>query len=165
MWAYLVRRVDNMAAIQADLKKIGIDVKPNPIPAGTFFGDYASGADMMTGKFDMAIFTTGYYPDPGTALGNWDCPDVPSKDNPNGANNYHICDAKLDEMFKQALASADPATRKKVYDQIQQYMYDTVLMVPLYARANVFAYNSRWVFPPSSGYSNFAWDSEYFDVK
>jgi peptide/nickel transport system substrate-binding protein len=157
------RRIDNMAAIQAELKKIGIDVKPNPIPAGTFFGDYASGADMATGKFDMAIFTTGYYPDP-DAAGNWECAGVPSRDNPNGANNYHICDPKLDEMWKQGLASADPAARKKVYDQIQQYMYDNVLMVPLYARANVYAYQDTFVFPPTSGSSNFAWDAEYFDT-
>ncbi|HTO99965.1 MAG TPA: peptide ABC transporter substrate-binding protein [Anaerolineales bacterium] len=158
------RRIDNMAALQADLKKIGIDIKPNPIPAGTFFGTYQEGADMTTGKFDMAIFTTGYYPDP-DATGNWDCPDVPSKDNPLGANDYHLCDPKLDAMWAQGLATADPAGRKKVYDEIQQYMYDNVLMVPLYARANVFAYNDRFVFPPSSGYSNFGWDAENFDVK
>ncbi len=157
------RRIDDMAAIQADLKKVGIDVKPNPIPAGTFFGDYASGADMMTGKFDMAIFTTGYYPDP-DAAGNWNCAGVPSKDQPNGANNYHICDPKLDAMWEQALATADPAGRKQVYDEIQKYMYDNVLMIPLYARANVFAYLDSFQFPPSSGYSNFAWDSEYFDT-
>ena len=58
------RRIDDMAAIQADLKKVGIDIKPNPIPAGTFFGSYTEGADMPLGKFDMAIYTTGFYPDP-----------------------------------------------------------------------------------------------------
>jgi peptide/nickel transport system substrate-binding protein len=158
------RRIDDVLAIQADLKKIGIDIKPNHIPSGTFFGSYGEGADMATGKFDMAIFTTGYYPDP-DAAGNWDCPDVPSKANPQGANDYHICDPKLDDMWKQGLVSADPATRKKVYDAIQQYMYDNVLMVPLYARANVFASVDRLVFPPSSGYSNFAWDMENYDVK
>jgi peptide/nickel transport system substrate-binding protein len=157
------RRVDDMAAIQADLKKIGIDVKPNPIPAGTFFGSYQEGADMATGKFDMAIFTTGYYPDP-DATSSWDCADVPSKANPLGANDYHLCDPKLDAMFQQGSATADPAARKKIYDQIQQYMYDNVLMVPLYARADVYAYDSRLVFPPSSSYSNAFWDAENFDV-
>ncbi len=157
------RRVDDVLAIQADLKKIGIDIKPNHIPAGTFFGSYTEGADLETGKFDMAIFTTGYYPDP-DATGSWDCADVPSKDNPTGANDYHLCDPKLDDMWKQGLATADPAARKKVYDQIQQYMYDNVLMVPLYARANVYAFRDSLVFPPSSGYSNAFWDAEMFDV-
>jgi peptide/nickel transport system substrate-binding protein len=158
------RRIDDVLAIQADLKKIGIDIKPNHIPAGTFFGSYTEGADMPLGKYDMAIYTTGYYPDP-DASSSWDCQDVPSKDSPNGGNTYHICDPKLDDLFAQALKSADTATRKAVYDQIQQYMYDNVLMVPLYARANVYAFRDRLVFPPSSGYSNAFWDAENFDVK
>jgi hypothetical protein len=37
-------------------------------------------------------------------------------------------------------------------------------MVPLYARANVYASNDRLVFPPSSGYANAFWDAEMFDV-
>ena len=157
------RRIDDVLAIQADLKKIGIDIKPNHLPAGTFFGSYTEGADMPLGKYDMAIFTTGYYPDPDSSSG-WRCADVPNADNPSGGNSYHICDPKLDAMFEQALESADPATRKAVYDEIQQYMYDNVLMIPLYARANVYAYNDRFVFPPSSGYSNAFWDAEEFDV-
>jgi len=40
-----------------------------------------------------------------------------------------------------------------------------VLMVPLYARANVYAFRDTLVFPPSSGYSNAFWDAEMFDVK
>jgi peptide/nickel transport system substrate-binding protein len=158
------RRVDDVLAIQSDLKKVGIDIKPNHLPAGTFFGSYSEGADMPLGKFDMAIFTTGYYPDP-DATSSWDCADVPSKENPSGANDYHLCDPKLDQMFADALKTADPAGRKKVYDQIQQYQYDNVLMIPLYARANVYAYNERVVFPPTSGYSNAFWDAENFDVK
>ncbi len=158
------RRVDDMAAIQADLKKIGIDVKPNPIPAGTFFGSYTEGADMPKGNFDMAIYTTGFYPDP-DPTGSLDCADVPNKDNPSGGNNYHLCDPKVDAFLKQGLATADPAARKQVYDQLQQYMYDQALVVPLYARANVYAYADRFIFPPSSGYGNAFWDSENFDVK
>jgi peptide/nickel transport system substrate-binding protein len=158
------RRIDDVLAIQADLKKIGIDIKPNHLPAGTFFGSYTEGADMPTGKFDMAIFTTGYYPDP-DAQSNWNCANVTSKDNPSGGNNYHICDPKMDAMWEAGLATADPAARKKVYDEIQQYMYDNVLMIPLYARANVFAFRDNFVFPPSSGYSNAFWDAEEFDTK
>ncbi len=158
------RRVDNMAAIQADLKKIGIDVKPNPIPAGTFFGSYTEGADMPKGNFDMAIYTTGFYPDPDPG-DTFKCSGVPNAANPTGQNNYHVCDVKMDKIFDDTLASSDPAARKKVYDEIQQYQYDNVTMVPLYARANVYAYRDRFLFPPSSGYSQGFWNSEAFDVK
>ena len=157
------RRVDDMTAIQADLKKIGIDIKPNPIPAGTFFGSYAEGADMATGKYDMAIFTTGFYPDPDPS-GNLDCASVPNKASPGGGNNWHLCDPQIESLINAGLATADTDARKKTYDQLQQYMYDNVTVVPLYGRANVFGYVSTLVFPPSSGYSNFAWDMENFDT-
>ena len=61
--------------------------------------------------------------------------------------------------------AADPATRKKAYDAIQQYQYDNVLIVPLYARANVYAYQDRLIFPPSSGYWQCFLGCEDFDVK
>jgi peptide/nickel transport system substrate-binding protein len=160
------RRIDDMAAIQADLKKVGIDIKPNPIPAGTYFGSYSEGADLQTGKFDLAIYTTGFYPDPDPG-DSFLCSGVPSKDNPTGQNNYHYCDPALDKMFADGVAVADPAARKMIYDQIQQYMYDNVLIVPLYARANVYAYRDNFVFPPSSGYAGgggAAWDAEDIDV-
>src|SRR5262249_2608064 len=146
-------------------KKIGIDIKPNHIPAGTFFGSYPEGADLPHGNFDMGIFTTGFYPDPdpGDAFL---CSGVSSKDNQSGGNTaYHICDPKLDELFAAGLATSDTAARKKAYDAIQQYQYDNVLFIPLYARANVYGYADRLIFPPSSAYGNAFWDAFDFDVK
>ncbi len=160
------RRIDNMAAIQGDLKKVGIDIKPNPIPAGTFFGAYSEGADMPLGKFDMAIYTTGFYPDPDTG-DTFLCDGVNSKEHPTGQNNYHICDPKMDDMFAAGLKTADAAGRKKAYDEIQQYQYDNTYIIPLYARANVYAYQKTLVFPLSSGYSGGgggAWAAEYYDT-
>ena len=43
-------------------------------------------------------------------------------------------------------------------------MYDNVLMVPLYARANIYGFADTLVFPPSSGYANAFWDMENFDT-
>jgi peptide/nickel transport system substrate-binding protein len=158
-------RVDTMNALRDMYSKIGVELKPNPIPSGTFFGSYSEGADMPLGKFDMSIFTTGFYPDPYTDT--FLCVSVPNKANPSGDNTYHYCDqtGKSDQLFAQLNASSDTAARKTAVDAIQQYQYDQVLFVPLYARANVFGYSDRFVFPPTSGYSNFAWDAFDFDVK
>ena len=158
------RRVDNVLAIQSELKKIGIEIKPNHIPAGTYFGSYSEGADLPHGNYDMGIYTTGFYPDP-DSQSSFICKEVPNKDNQSGGNSYHLCDPKLDEMFAAGIASADNATRKVAYDAIQQYIYDNVLVVPLYARANVYGYGDRLIFPPSSGYGGWAWDAFNFDVK
>ena len=158
-------RQDEQAAIQANLKQVGIDVKTIATPAGTFFGAYTDGANMPTGKFDMAIYTTGFYPDP-DPTGSFACVNVPNKANPSGNNNYHYCDqtGQMDKLFLQGTASADPATRKPIYDAIQKYQYDNALFVPLYARANVYGYSARLVFPPSSGFCGWACDMLDWDV-
>jgi len=159
-------RVNEIAAIQVDLKKIGIDIKPNHIQAATFFGSYASGADMATGNFDMAIYTTGFFPDPDPG-DSFSCAGVPSQSNPNpnSFNGYHFCDPKMDQLIAAGLASADPAIRKIAYDAVQKYQYDNVLFIPLYARANVYGYADRFVFPPSSSWGGWAWDAYDFDIK
>jgi peptide/nickel transport system substrate-binding protein len=152
-------RQDEQAAIQANLKQIGVDIKTVATPSGTFFGSYTDGANMATGKFDMSIFTTGFFPDPYTD--SFLCTSIPSKTNPSGDNDYHYCDqsGQTETMFKQLSTSADPVVRKTAVDAIQKYQYDNVLFIPLYARADVFGFSDRFVFPPTSGYSGWAWDA------
>jgi peptide/nickel transport system substrate-binding protein len=161
-------RVDTMNAMADMYKKIGVELKPNPLPAGTFFGSYTEGADMQLGKFDFAIFTTGFYPDPNPA-DYFLCSGIPNKDHQSGQNLYHYCDqtGQMDKLMAAANASADPAVRKTAFDAIQQYQYDNVIFIPLYARANVSAYTDRFIFPKTSAYCYFACPSTVvqWDVK
>ncbi|HLA86571.1 MAG TPA: peptide ABC transporter substrate-binding protein, partial [Anaerolineales bacterium] len=57
-------RIDIATIVQSDLAKIGVEFKPIHTPAGTFFASYVAGGVMPTGKYDMAGYTTGFYPDP-----------------------------------------------------------------------------------------------------
>lgn len=156
-------RKDMAVAVQGMLAKIGVEFKPIHTPSGTFFGNYASGANMMTGKFDMAGYTTGFYPDPYTD--QFLCSSVVANQNQGGDNNYHICDPKMDEMFKAANSSADPAVRKKAIDEIQKYQFDQALIIPMYARANVMSYLDRFVLPPTSVIGGMMGDTFDWDVK
>ena len=156
-------RIDMATSVQGMLQQIGVEFKPVFTPSGTFFGNYASGADMATGKFDMAGYTTGFYPDPYTD--GFLCSSVISAQNQGGDNNYHICDPTLDDLAKQVNSSADPAVRKAAIDKIQQYMYDNVLVIPMYARANVMSYVDRFVLPPTSVISGMMGDTFDWDVK
>jgi ABC-type transport system substrate-binding protein len=156
-------RIDMATAVQGMLKDIGIEFKPVFTPSGTFFGNYASGADMATGKFDMAGYTTGFYPDPYTD--GLLCSSVISNQNQGGDNNYHFCDPAMDKLLQDSNASADPAVRKAAIDKVQQYMYDNVLVIPMYARANVMAYVDRFILPPTSVISGMMGDTFDWDVK
>jgi peptide/nickel transport system substrate-binding protein len=156
-------REDVATAVQGMLKQIGVEFKPNFIPSGTFFGDYAAGADMATGKFDMAGYTTGFYPDPYTD--NFLCSTVISKQNQGGDNNYHLCDPALDKLLAAVNASADPAVRKTAIDAVQKYLYDNALVIPMYSRANVMAYQDRLILPPTSGLGGMLGDTFDWAVK
>jgi peptide/nickel transport system substrate-binding protein len=159
-------RVDAALAAQSDLKKIGIEFKPTHLPAGTFFATYSDGGDMALGKFDMAGYTTGFYPDPMTGvLDSYSCAQIASKDNPGGQNNYHVCDLQLDTLMAAVNASADPAVRKTALDAVQKYIYDQYYVVMMYVRANVYGYVDRFVPGPFSFTSNMDWNSEVWDVK
>ena len=158
-------RVDIALAVQSDLAKIGVEFKPTHSPAGTFFGSYTDGGPMTTGNYDMAGYTTGYYPDPGVSAGDYRCDNVPSANNPGGSNNYLLCDPKLDDLFAAANGTADPAARKTAFDAVQQYIYDNAYVIMMYARANVYGYVDRFVPGPFGFYSNMNWNAEVWDVK
>jgi peptide/nickel transport system substrate-binding protein len=159
-------RVDAALAAQSDLAKIGIEFKPIHTPAGTFFASYADGGNMAMGKFDMAGYTTGFYPDPMTGvLDSYACNMVPSANNQGGLNNYHICDPTLDGLMNAVNASADPAVRKTALDAVQKHIFDNYYVVMMYVRANVYGYVDRFVPGPFSFTSNMNWNSEIWDVK
>jgi len=159
-------RVDIALAVQSDLAKIGVEFKPIHTPAGTFFASYADGGNMAKGNFDMAGYTTGFYPDPMTGvLDSFSCNMVPSKDNPGGLNNYHICDPQLDTLMAAVNATADPAARKAAIDAVQKHIFDNYYVVMMYSRANVYGYVDRFVPGPFSFASNMDWNSEVWDVK
>jgi ABC-type transport system substrate-binding protein len=157
-------RKDEVTAMQSDLKKIGIELKPDFMPGGTFFGAYTDGGPMPTGKFDIAGFYNGLFPDPDPGE-TYLCEAVTNKSNPSGAGWSHLCDPKLDALSAAINASADPVARKAALDAYQQYFYDQYYMILLYSVPNVYGYSSSLVFPPSSGISGWAWDTFDWDVK
>jgi peptide/nickel transport system substrate-binding protein len=159
-------RVDIALATQSDLSKIGIEFKPNHSPAGTFFGGYVDGGLMPTGNFDMAGYTTGFYPDPMQGvIDSYACDAVPSAAKQSGANNYLLCDPKVDELMAAVNATADPAGRKVALDALQQYIFDQYYVVMMYTRANVYGYVDRFVPGPFGFASNMNWNAELWDVK
>jgi ABC-type transport system substrate-binding protein len=119
---------------------------------------------MPLGKYDMAGFTTGFYPDPYTD--NFLCDSIPNKANKGtGSNNYHYCSPELDKLFAAVNATADPAARKVANDAVQKYIFDNYLVIMMYARANVYGMVDRFVPAPFGFLSNMNWNAELWDVK
>lgn len=158
-------RKDMALAAQSDLAKIGVEFKPTHIPADTYFASYVDSGPLATGDYDMGDYATGFYPDPYPATQDFLCEAVPTKDSPDGQNFYHICDAKLNQLFADTLKSSDPAVRKPIFEEIQKYQHDNYFFIPIYAWANMAAFTDRTVLGPWGAYSTWFWDMEAWDVK
>jgi peptide/nickel transport system substrate-binding protein len=152
------------------LAEIGVDFKPEHLPAGTWFGSYGEGGPLFAPGtdggpgYDMGGYTTGYYPDPYTD--DYLCSNIPNAANGGaGDNGYHLCDPTLDAMYAEVNASVDPAVRREALAEIQQYIHDNAYVVMMYARANVYGLTDRFVPGPFGFFSNIYWNSEVWDVK
>lgn len=156
-------RIDIATIVQSDLAKIGVEFKPIHTPAGTFFASYVDGGVMPTGKYDMAGYTTGFYPDPFTD--DLLCTNIPNADNPDKDNWYLNCDPELTALLESVNESADPAVRKERLDAVQKHVFDNYYVIMMYARANVYGHTDRFVPGPFGFFSNLNWNSEVWDVK
>lgn len=155
-------RIDAALAVQADLAAIGVEFTPIHTPAGTFFGQYVDGGPLTTGKYDMAGYTTGFYPDPYTD--NFQCESIPNAEKPDGTNWYHNCDPALSDLIDSSLSTADAAARKEIMDEAQKYIAENYYVIPMYARGRVYGSTPRFVFGPIGPQSNMNWNSELWDV-
>jgi peptide/nickel transport system substrate-binding protein len=153
-----VMRQEILRLIQKDLLQIGVDALPSFSNAQSLYGSYSEASNLMMGKFDMAGLSYPEYLAP-----DWRCDSVPSKDNRNGTNFYHYCDPALDKLFADA-STPDIAARKKALMAIQKYLYDNVLLIPLYVRANVYGFGERFI-PAPFGAEEMFWNAEAWDAK
>jgi peptide/nickel transport system substrate-binding protein len=155
-------RIAIATVVQADLAKIGVEFTPIHTPAGTFFGQYVDGGPMTTGNYDMAGYTTGFYPDPYTD--NYLCENIPTAANPTGTNWYHLCDPALSDLMESSLDTVDPAARKVIFDEAQAYIFENYYVIMMYARGNVYGSTPRFQFGPAGPESDINWNAEEWDV-
>jgi peptide/nickel transport system substrate-binding protein len=134
-------RQNTVQVIKTDLGKLGIPVNldGNLYPAGTLFGDYASGGILATGKYDLAEFAyvEGLDSD-GNLYYSYHSSQIPSANDPAGQNFQHLNDPQLDQMLQQGRSTIDQQKRSNVYKNVQSYMIQQqAYQVPLYTRPNI----------------------------
>ncbi len=153
-------RQDNQAVLQQQLKQVGIDLQLVSQDADIFFGDYSSGAPCAVGDVDIMEWSdTTAFPDPDHYY--WLCSELPTEDNPWGAN-YFGCDETLDALFKEQLTLTDPEERAAVIREITQYMHDQVYWYGLWDDPDYWILGPRLTNVSFSGvtpfYSIMEWD-------
>jgi len=114
-------------AIQADLKKIGIQVLRPRQDVGTFV------TDLFGAKDDISDYSWARA-DPDVLRLYFNSTQTPAQ---GGANGTFIKDADLDAWTVAGESTLDPAVRAKVYGEVQQRAVQLSLVVPLYVGSTI----------------------------
>lgn len=114
-------------AIQADLKKLGIEVKRPRLDIGTYitkvYGGQEAIADYSWARFDPDVLRLYF--------------NSASDPRKGGQNATFYKDADLDKWTDAGKSTLDKTTREDVYGKTQQRAIDLALIVPLYVRTAV----------------------------
>ena len=106
------------AAIQADLAKVGLDVKIESYEWNTFLGKVNPGLEGKADMAEMAWMTNDPDTLPYLALRTGAWPDK------GGFNSGYYSNPKVDKLLEEARRSTDQAERAKLYKQMQVIVHD-----------------------------------------
>ena len=123
--AQIVWRQQDEELNQANFQKIGIKVDIQNYPASTFFSSFLGGG--VPGKYDIGEWASSYTYDANDE-GGFSCASIP----PGGSNFNFYCNPQLDALFLKEQATADPATRQQIFDQIHNVLLTDLPVVPMF---------------------------------
>lgn len=119
--------------IQAQAKEVGIDLQRIGEDAGTYRNDLHSGNthiwDQATVRSEADILRTLFASD-----------QVPEN---GGFNVFELANPQLDQWLTEATRSTDPAVRKERYEQVQQYLIEHAMVMPIYVPSSLVGASKR----------------------
>lgn len=116
--------------IQAQLKKIGVDVQIQMMAVPAFFAACGKGDDNLCflggiGTPDPGLWMSGYFGLDGKY--NW--------------SNHK--NTQLDSLLSDGLKTADPAKRQDIYSQVQRIILDQALTLPVFYERDTYVARSE----------------------
>ena len=145
---------DTAVEIQAELKKIGFDIKIEIIT-------FAKREDLVMGNLDEIQPLRWISGDPSCLEVMFHSRNIPRPGY--GKFNYaHLNDKTLDTLLEQAAGAPDPAARNGLYAQAQQRIMEAAVFVPVHDQVNTVAYRAE-----KTGYrwARTQWNMKFYDVE
>jgi len=124
-------RSEHAQMIQADLKKIGINVKIALLESGAFWDDMENGDyEMMMMGWSYVVMDpdVGYY-------------SLYKSDEIIAGNYVRLSNARLDELMELGRVSSDANKRNAIYGEAEKIAMTEAAYVPLYWRNTIVAYD------------------------
>ncbi|HEY8978491.1 MAG TPA: ABC transporter substrate-binding protein [Streptomyces sp.] len=129
--------VAQATAVQASLKKYGINVEIRQFPAGKYFSNFA-GVPSYVHQQKLGMLSMAWGADWPTGFGFLDQIVNGSAIKPSGGNNLmELNDPKINAALAAAIANTDTAARTKAWGDIDKMVMDTATVVPTIYRKNL----------------------------
>ena len=123
--------------IQADLRKVGVEVKPRSLDSSAAW-DAIVAPDGKYTDFDLAMWDWVPLVDPDFMLSVMTCASY------NAWNDTGYCNPAYDKLYDESTKAMDPAKRHQIVDQMQQVIYHDKPYVVLGYNDVIDAWDSSW---------------------
>ncbi|WP_405611966.1 ABC transporter substrate-binding protein [Streptomyces sp. NBC_01508] len=129
--------VQMATAIQASLKKVGIQAEIKQYPSGKYFGNFA-GVPSYVKEHDLGMMMMAWGADWPTGFGFLDQIVNGSAIKPSGGNNLmELDDPKINKALSDGIAQTDDAARTKAWGEVDKMVLENASAVPLIYRKNL----------------------------
>jgi len=128
---------------QQSMAEIGIGVEILNYSYDVIWNSYGDEGPVALGEYDIAEWSTipADYPDPNDP--GWLCSEIPSPENPAGANWQGVCMEDLNDLFLEQVVTVDPDARIELFYEIERIMHDEMFWMGVRTDPDFWALNNR----------------------
>ncbi len=147
--------------IVENLKAVGVEARIQNYDFSIIFGSYEDNSPRMIGDYDMLIFDRSLGIEPQGSIENtFLSTQIPTADNPTGANIWRWVNPKGDAFIEQAGSSFDLAVRKAAYCGLGNLLATDLPVLYVYVFQDGYGYANNL-----TGYTVSTWGSMTWDVQ
>lgn len=148
-------------ALVEQFKTVGIDASIQNDDFSIIFGSYSDGSPRKLGNFDMLIYDSSLPIEPhATVKSSFHSSEIPSPDNPAGANYMRWVNAEADAAIERAGSTVDVAARQEAYCDLGEQIANDLPQVHIYLFTEGYGASNQL-----SGYEVNIWGSLTWDVQ
>ncbi len=133
-------RQKTQAVIKQSWEQLGLQVELKSVDASVFFSSDPSNNDTVERFYaDVQMFTTGNLnPNPTPYFKTYKCDNIPQQINNWSGDNYsRYCNPEYDRLWEQVITELDSDTRAKIFKQMNDFLINEAVVIPLIHRAEV----------------------------
>jgi peptide/nickel transport system substrate-binding protein len=153
-------------AIQEDLKAVGIDTRLENQEFAVIFGTWADGSPRLLGDFDILVYDSGWFAEPGKDITQTMHPSqVPSEETPGGDNFTRWVREDVGEWIEAGNASPDVEVRRENFCKIADAHRKDIPTFPILQFSEGSVYSNRLHGFTVSTWEYATWDAENWWVE